>query len=53
MDRLVRGLAARVRGLAVLLAEGRRDWVHALLAEGRHLPSRADRLTWLGGGLWR
>jgi hypothetical protein len=41
-----------VRGLAALLADGRRDWVHALLAEAGQLPARSARLTWLAGGLW-
>src|SRR5689334_18603145 len=52
MDRLSRGLAALVRGLAGMLADGRRDWVHALLAEAGQLPGRSARLAWLAGGLW-
>jgi hypothetical protein len=52
MDRLLRGVAALVRGLAGLLADGRRDWVRALLAEAGQLPARPARLAWLAGGLW-
>ena len=52
MDRLLRILADLVRGLAALLGEHRRDWVHALLAETDDQPTRAARLAWLGGGLW-
>jgi hypothetical protein len=52
MDRLLRGLAALVRGLAGLLADGRRDWVHALLVEAGQVPARPARLAWLAGGLW-
>jgi hypothetical protein len=51
MDRLVRMLAGLVRGLAGLLGEHRRDWVHALLAETDDLPARSARLAWLSGGL--
>ena len=49
MDRLLAGL---IRRLAGLLADGRRDWVQALLAEVDDVPARSARLAWLGGGLW-
>ena len=52
MDRLTRMLTSLVRGLAGLLGEQRRDWVHALLAEVDDLPGPSSRLAWLGGGLW-
>lgn len=52
MDRLTRMLAGLLRGLAGLLGEHRRDWVHALLAETDDLPTPSARLAWLGGGLW-
>jgi hypothetical protein len=52
MDRLTRTLAGLVRGLAGLLGDERRDWVHALLAEVGQFPARSARLAWLGGGLW-
>jgi hypothetical protein len=52
MDRLIRMLTSLVRGLAGLLGEHRRDWVHALLAETDDLPAPSARLAWLGGGLW-
>jgi hypothetical protein len=52
MDRLTGMLAGLVRGLAGLLGEHRRAWVHALLAETGDLPTPSARLTWLGGGLW-
>ena len=52
MDRLARMLAGLLRGLAGLLGEHRRDWVHALLAETDDLPALSARLAWLGGGLW-
>jgi hypothetical protein len=52
MDRLTRMLTGLVRGLAGLLGQQRRDWVHALLAEIDDLPSPSARLAWLGGGLW-
>jgi hypothetical protein len=52
MDRLVRMLAGLLPGLAGLLGEQRRDWVHALLAEIDDLPAPSARLVWLGGGLW-
>ena len=52
MDRLVRMLTGLVRGLAGLLGEHRRDWVHALLAETDDQPTPSARLAWLGGGLW-
>lgn len=51
MDRLARMLTALVRGLAGLLGEHRRDWVHALLAETGELPAHSARLAWLSGGL--
>jgi hypothetical protein len=51
MDPLIRMLAGLVRGLAGLLGEHRRDWVHALLAETDDLPARSARLAWLSGGL--
>ena len=51
-DRLTRALAGMVRALAGLLAEQRRDWVHALLAEADDQPTSSARLSWLGGGLW-
>jgi hypothetical protein len=51
MDRLTRMLAGVVRGLAGLLGEQRRDWVHALLAETDDLPTPSTRLAWLSGGL--
>ncbi|GII25234.1 hypothetical protein [Planosporangium mesophilum] len=51
MDAVIRMLAGLVRGLAGLLGEHRRDWVHALLAETDDLPARSARLAWLGGGL--
>ena len=51
MDQLTRMLAGLVRGLAGLLGEHRRDWVHALLAETDDLPAPSARLAWLGGGL--
>ena len=35
MDRLVHMLAGLLERVAGLLGEGRRDWVHALLAENR------------------
>lgn len=52
MDRVTRMLAGLIRGLAGLLGEHRRDWVHALLAETGDQPSGSARLAWLGGGLW-
>jgi hypothetical protein len=52
MDRLTRMLAGLLRGLAGLLGEDRRDWVHALLAETDDLPAPSAQLAWLGGGLW-
>ncbi len=52
MDRLVRMLTGLVRGLAGLLGEHRRDWVHALLAETDDQLTPSARLAWLGGGLW-
>ena len=52
MDRLTRMLADLLRGLAGLLGEDRRDWVHALLAETDDQPTASARLAWLGGGLW-
>jgi hypothetical protein len=52
MDRLTRMLAGLVRGLAGLMGEHRRDWVHALLAETDDQPTGSARLVWLGGGLW-
>ena len=51
MDHVERMLAGLLRGLAGLLGEHRRDWVHALLAETDDLPTRSARLAWLGGGL--
>ena len=45
MDRLTRMLAALVRGLAGLMGEQRRDWVHALLAETDDLPAPSARLA--------
>jgi hypothetical protein len=45
-------LTGLVRGLAWLLGQQRRDWVHALLAEVDDVPSPSARLAWLGGGLW-
>src|SRR5436305_764457 len=45
MDRLLAGL---IRRLAGLLADGRRDWVQALLAEVDDVPARSARLAWLG-----
>jgi hypothetical protein len=51
MNRLARVLGGLTRGLAGLLAEHRRDWVHALLAEAQDIPAPAARLAWLGGGL--
>jgi hypothetical protein len=51
MDRLVRMLAMLIRGLASLLGEYRRDWVHALLAEADDAPALSARLAWLSGGL--
>lgn len=51
MDRLMRMLAGLIRGLAGLLGEDRRDWVHALLAETDDQPTPSARLAWLGGGL--
>jgi hypothetical protein len=51
MDPVVRMLAGLVRGLAGLLAEHRRDWVHALLAEADDLAAPSARLAWLSGGL--
>ena len=52
MNRLARMLAGLLRGLAGLLGEHRRDWVHALLAETDDQPTPSARLAWLGGGLW-
>ena len=52
MDRLTRMLAGLIRGLAGLLGEHRRDWVHALLAETGDQTAPSARLAWLGGGLW-
>jgi hypothetical protein len=52
IDRLVRMPAGLLRGLAGLLGEHRRDWMHALLAETDDLPSHSARLARLGGGLW-
>ncbi len=52
MDRLERILTDLVRGLAGLLGEHRRDWVHALLAETNDQPNHSARLAWLGGGVW-
>ncbi len=52
MDRLARMLARLVQGLAGLLDERRRDWVHALLAETDEQPPGPARLAWLSGGLW-
>jgi hypothetical protein len=52
MDGLTRMLAGLVRGLAGLLGEHRREWVHALLAETGEQPTSSARLAWLGGGLW-
>ncbi|HKT04489.1 MAG TPA: hypothetical protein VJT31_33655, partial [Rugosimonospora sp.] len=48
----VRMLAGLLRGLAGLLGEQRRDWLHALLAETDDLSTPSARLAWLGGGLW-
>ena len=45
MDRLVRMLAGLIRGLAGLLGEHRRDWVHALLAETDDQPTPSARLA--------
>lgn len=50
MDQLTRMLTGLVRGLAGLLGQQRRDWVHALLAEVDDLLSPSARLAWLGGG---
>ena len=47
MDRLTRMLAGLLRGLAGLLGEHRRDWVHALLAETDDLPTPSARLAWV------
>jgi hypothetical protein len=52
MSRSTRIMTGLVRGLAGLLGEPRRDWVHALLAETDDLPTTVARLAWLGGGLW-
>ena len=52
MHRLTRMLAGLVWGLAGLLGEHRREWVHALLAETDDGPTPSARLAWLGGGLW-
>ncbi len=52
MDRLTPMLAGLIRGLAGLLGEHRRDWVHALLAETDDQPTPSGRLAWLAGGLW-
>ena len=52
MHRLTRMLAGLVWGLAGLLGEHRREWVHALLAETGDGPTPSARLAWLGGGLW-
>jgi hypothetical protein len=52
MDRLVHVLAGLLERVAGLLGEGRRDWVHALLAETGEMPGWQARLAWLGGGLW-
>ena len=50
MDRLMRTLTGLLRGLAELLGEHRRDWVHALLAETDEQPTTPARLASLGGG---
>jgi hypothetical protein len=52
MDRLVHVLAGLLGRMAGLLGEGRRDWVHALLAETGEMSGWPARLAWLGGGLW-
>ena len=52
MDRLVHVLAGLLARVAGLLGEGRRDWVHALLAETGEMSGWPARLAWLGGGLW-
>ena len=53
MDRLVRAVAAVVRCSARLLADDRRDWAHALLAETDEVATAPSaRLAWLAGGLW-
>lgn len=45
-------LCGLIRGLAGLLGDHRRDWVHALLAETGEQAAPSARLAWLGGGLW-
>src|SRR5438046_3588208 len=53
MDRLTRMLTGLLRRLAGPLADGRREWVQALLAEVDDVPPAGSaRLAWLGGGLW-
>jgi Domain of unknown function (DUF1707) len=52
MDRFSRVLAGLLRRSAGLLPAGHRDWVEAVLAEAGEVRAGAERVAWLGGGLW-
>jgi uncharacterized protein DUF1707 len=52
MDRFTRVLAGLLRRSAGLLPAGRRDWAEAVLAEAGEVRAGAERMAWLGGGLW-
>src|SRR5260221_6619250 len=52
MDRFTGVLAGLLGRSAGLLPAARRDWARAMLAEAGEVPSGAERVAWLGGGLW-
>jgi hypothetical protein len=52
MDRFSRVLAGLLRRSAGLLPAGRRDWAEAVLAEAGEVRAGAERMAWLGGGVW-
>ncbi len=52
MDRVTQVLARLLRASAGLLPAARREWAEAMLTEAREVPAGAERVAWLGGGLW-
>ena len=52
MDLFTRVLAGLLGCSAGLLPAARRDWAEAVLAEAGEVRAGAERVAWLGGGLW-
>ena len=52
MHRFTGALAGLLGRSAALLPADRREWAEAVLAEAREVPAGAERVAWLGGGLW-